>query len=245
MYTDIGTKLMGSHASPPVFQSVAAATTAGLLSESWIDLLEGIRSEDQLARSLGEGIDLIANFAVGTALAAGTANVTADLRIVALPRTTLAAVAFTAAASDVCTSAAHGLENGTCVTVATTTTLPAGLAAATHYFVIEKTADTFKLSLTPGGAAVDITDAGTGTHSFTVVPQVIGASGPVPLRRLAAGSSQPVRVNPLGTSKQQPRHRYIFALLVPSANLTAGTMICDVTHASSNEQLHYPSGQIA
>lgn len=244
MYTDIGTRLMGSTASPPVFQSVAAATTAGLLSESWMDLLEGVRA-DELARSIGEGLDLVATFIAGTGLAAAAANVTADLQILALPRTTLAAVTFTAATTDICTAVAHGLENGTCVTVSSTTTLPAGLAASTHYFVRDKTADTFKLSLTPGGAAVDVTDTGTGTHSFTVVPEILGAASGVPLKRLAAGHGVSVRVNSRPTSPVAPRHRYIFARIVPSANLSAGTMVCDLTHESSDERVSYPSGQVA
>ena len=74
--------------------------------------------------------------------------------------------AFTAATSDIITSAAHGLVNGDIVTVASSTTLPAGLSADTEYFVIEKTTDTFKLSLTSGGSAIDITDTGTGTHTW-------------------------------------------------------------------------------
>lgn len=74
--------------------------------------------------------------------------------------------AFTAATSDVITSAAHGLANGDIVTVASSTTLPAGLSANTEYYVVEKTTDTFKLSATPGGTAIDITDTGTGTHTW-------------------------------------------------------------------------------
>ena len=74
--------------------------------------------------------------------------------------------AFTAATSDLITSAAHGLANGDIVTVATSNTLPTGLSANTDYYVIEKTDDTFKLSATSGGSAVDITGTGTGTHTW-------------------------------------------------------------------------------
>ena len=42
--------------------------------------------------------------------------------------------------------------------------LPTGLSALTDYFVRDYTAGTFKLALTSGGTAVDITGVGTGTH---------------------------------------------------------------------------------
>jgi hypothetical protein len=77
---------------------------------------------------------------------------------------------FTAATTDVITSAAHGWENGQAVLMSTTGVLPAGTAIETRYFVIDKTTDTFKVSLTSGGSAVDITDTGTGVHSVFTAP---------------------------------------------------------------------------
>lgn len=74
--------------------------------------------------------------------------------------------AFTAAATNLITSAAHGLLNDDLVHVSSTGTLPAGLSASTDYYVIDATTNTFQLSATMGGAAVDITDTGSGTHSF-------------------------------------------------------------------------------
>lgn len=74
---------------------------------------------------------------------------------------------FTAvAATDVITASAHGLTNGNRVLVDSTTTLPAGLSRNTVYYVISATTNTFQLSLTSGGTTVNITDTGTGTHSF-------------------------------------------------------------------------------
>jgi hypothetical protein len=80
--------------------------------------------------------------------------------------TTTAAVTFTAAVSDVITSTAHGLVNNDLIIMSSTGTLPAGLAEETQYYVINATANTFEVSLTVGGSAVDITDTGTGTHSW-------------------------------------------------------------------------------
>ena len=75
--------------------------------------------------------------------------------------------AFTVtAATDLVTSNAHALSEGDKLQLTTGTTLPAGLALTTDYYVINPTTNTFKLSASRGGTAVDITDTGTGTHTF-------------------------------------------------------------------------------
>lgn len=51
--------------------------------------------------------------------------------------------------------------------------LPSGLLERTRYYVINPTATTIQLSLTSGGAAVDITDGGSGTHFLGAVPRGI------------------------------------------------------------------------
>jgi hypothetical protein len=61
------------------------------------------------------------------------------------------------------TSNTHGYANGTPVQVSATTTLPAPLVAATTYYVINAAANTYQLSLTATGSAIDITTAGSGT----------------------------------------------------------------------------------
>ena len=61
------------------------------------------------------------------------------------------------------TSNAHGYSNGTPVQVASTGTLPAPLVAATTYYIVNSAANTYQLSLTATGSAIDITTAGTGT----------------------------------------------------------------------------------
>jgi len=82
--------------------------------------------------------------------------------------------AFTAAVTDIITSNSHGLVDGDLVQLTTTTTLPAGLSTATNYYVIEATTNTFKLSAILGGVtAVNITDTGSGTHSFNLKGKTI------------------------------------------------------------------------
>ena len=95
-----------------------------------------------------------------------------------MDRHSLTTANFTAATTDIITSAAHGLKNGDPVVLSSTTTLPAGLATSTVYYVIEAATNTFKLSAVPIAnyttgliappKAVDITDTGTGTHTFVM-----------------------------------------------------------------------------
>lgn len=81
---------------------------------------------------------------------------------------------FTAdAGTDVCTVDSNlSLYTGAIVQVASTTTLPAGLSAATNYYVIRTAATTLTLATSlanaHAGTAIDITDAGTGTHTMTM-----------------------------------------------------------------------------
>jgi hypothetical protein len=83
-------------------------------------------------------------------------------------------------ASDSILESAHGLEMGDIVRLSTSGTLPAGLAAATDYFVIRVDANNFKLAASladaEAGIAVDITAAaGGGTHTLTEQERVHAA----------------------------------------------------------------------
>lgn len=79
-----------------------------------------------------------------------------------------AASTFTANAStNAMTSADHLLTDGVRVQVSSSGTLPAGLSAATDYYVRDRSGDTFKLAETLGGDAIDLTTAGSGTHTVT------------------------------------------------------------------------------
>jgi len=95
---------------------------------------------------------------------------------------------FTAdAGTDVCTwsSTANIPSNiltGTRVQLTTTTTLPAGLSTATNYYVIKVSDTTFKLATSyanaVAGTAINITDAGTGTHTVTwLLPRYTNGAG--------------------------------------------------------------------
>lgn len=95
---------------------------------------------------------------------------------------------FTAdAGTDICTwtSTANIPSNiltGTRVRLTTTVTLPAGLALATDYYVIKLSDTTFSLATSyanaVAGTDIDITDAGTGTHTVNwLLPRYTNGAG--------------------------------------------------------------------
>lgn len=95
---------------------------------------------------------------------------------------------FTADAStDICTYTSttnipSNVLTGTRIRLTTTTTLPGGLATATDYYYIKVTDSTFKLATTYAnaiaGTAINITDAGTGTHSTSrLLPRYTNGAG--------------------------------------------------------------------
>jgi hypothetical protein len=78
------------------------------------------------------------------------------------------------------TSNAHGLVNTDRVILFNvfSESIPAGITEGGAYFVVGATTDTFQISLTSGGAAVDIT--GQGEVFFQkVIPEVFGAQGQI------------------------------------------------------------------
>ncbi len=71
--------------------------------------------------------------------------------------------------TDIVTSAGHGrVADNEIYCYNDFGVLPAGLTEATKYYVIPPvTSASFKLSTSQGGTAIDITDAGSGTHSIS------------------------------------------------------------------------------
>lgn len=101
---------------------------------------------------------------------------------------------FTAdAGTDVITASAHGLVDGDRVRFKGND-LPAGITQSVLYYVRDKTTNTFKVAATSGGAAVDLTDAGSGTMVFnspalrSSSDQKIGAFGVFEKAELTTGS---------------------------------------------------------
>ena len=130
---------------------------------------------------------------------------------------------FTANVNNTITSTAHGLSNGNVITVANSGgALPTGLSASTYYYIISAATDTFEVSTTVGGSAVDITGAGSGTNTwyqefegtpilipdyqFAVVTFNTSGSANVTLKCVGAISSTP----PTFLNAQSTTNRYDF-----------------------------------
>lgn len=80
------------------------------------------------------------------------------------------------------TNIPSNILTGTRVRLTTTTTLPGGLATATDYYVIKVSDSTFKLATSYAnaiaGTAINITDAGTGTHTMSrLLPRHTNGAG--------------------------------------------------------------------
>lgn len=71
---------------------------------------------------------------------------------------------FTATTADLLTAPGHGFvdTDQVCVTAISGASLPTGISAGVTYFARDTVGDTFKLALTSGGTAIDLTAAGQG-----------------------------------------------------------------------------------
>lgn len=97
-------------------------------------------------------------------------------------------VTASAATDFFTTAAAHGLVTGNPVVFSAATTLPAPLVANTQYFVRDQTTTTFKVSATVGGAAVDLTTAGSGIISYVTTGSIITVTSIASVQNNAAHS---------------------------------------------------------
>lgn len=87
-------------------------------------------------------------------------------------------VTITIATPWVVTLSSHGLANGNKVYLTTTGALPTGISASTRYYVVNATVNTFQLSATLGGSAINTTGTQSGTHTlFSANFDTLGSSG--------------------------------------------------------------------
>lgn len=107
----------------------------------------------------------------GTVVAAGLYDANAAGNLLAWSPLTSTAYTFTAVGStDVFTAPGSAYSNNDTVWLGNTVggTLPTGVDTATMYYIVNVSGDTFKLSLTSGGAAINITTDGSGRIQSTI-----------------------------------------------------------------------------
>lgn len=100
-------------------------------------------------------------------------------RLSASPTTTIGTFTVTIASPAVFTFTSHGLTENDSVQFTTTGALPTGLVASTTYYVIAAglTANTFRVSATYGGSAVNTTGSQSGVHTlFKTTPVAVGVN---------------------------------------------------------------------
>jgi hypothetical protein len=116
---------------------------------------------------------------------------------------TAAAVTVTIASPAVITDTGHGFAAGQSLTLSTTGALPTGLAAATVYFVLAPTANTYTLALTNGGAAINTTGTQSGVHTRQAIiyQQVVQVGNVLPPGSAADAGSSPTAFSTEGKAQ--------------------------------------------
>lgn len=82
----------------------------------------------------------------------------------------------TIASPGVFSATAHGLSDDDTVVLATLGALPTGLSQRTKYFVVNSTANTFELSATQGGSAINTSGTQSGTHYVYKIKSISSVS---------------------------------------------------------------------
>lgn len=75
--------------------------------------------------------------------------------------------------TDTLTSINHSFDNDDLAQVVSEGTLPTPLSDGTDYYIVNKTDDTFQLSLTMGGSPIDILDVGIGSNRIVASPSAL------------------------------------------------------------------------
>ena len=83
----------------------------------------------------------------------------------ATEQTAGATVTMTIASPCVVSWSAHGMPDGSTLTLSTTGALPTGLTVGTTYYVVGAAANTFNLAATLGGTAINTTGSQSGVHT--------------------------------------------------------------------------------
>ena len=123
-------------------------------------------------------------------------------------------VTITIASPGVFTFNNHGAAAGTAVTLSTTGALPTGLTAGTTYYVVSPAANTFQLSATVGGAAINTSGTQSGTHTATFVGSAISAGDTITGVTSGATATVTVPLLRTGTWTNQPAGSLVIGSVV-------------------------------
>lgn len=126
--------------------------------------------------------------------------------------------------TDVFTATGHGFANGDNVRASDSSTMPGGLTAFVPYYIVNAVAGvSFQLSLTSGGAAIDITSSGAGVltiHRALSAPldtfhlSLTPGGSPVNITGVGVGVHTFTKVRPVKVYKLEPIHTGVRAMSV-------------------------------
>jgi hypothetical protein len=107
------------------------------------------------------GVDNVQNFSANAL----------DVDLSSYVKASIGTCTMTIASPCVVTRTAHGYSNDQKIMFSTTGALPTGLTAGQMYYVVNKSTDTFQVSLTQGGTAINTSGSQSGVHTlFTYIP---------------------------------------------------------------------------
>jgi hypothetical protein len=150
----------------PAVTAHSAATSLPYLPTSYADVSSWVQGESSTRPEAYPYAELEI---FGSTTIAGTSL---RIRGMVLDAATVTSDTFTAAVTNICTQTGHGFLTGDGPIRLTNSggALPAGLSTGTDYYVEKIDADTFYLATSRAnafaGTEVDITDTGTGTHTY-------------------------------------------------------------------------------
>jgi hypothetical protein len=99
------------------------------------------------------------------------------------PTVVSATVTYTSGTPGTVNSVAHPFVNGDPVGLQETSSEPPLLFRSVNYYVVNATANTFQLALTPGGSAIAIGSGGAGTHTVVRLCTIsLNGTGAVPIK---------------------------------------------------------------
>lgn len=157
-------------ATPTINRIPIADQTGGRLAWGWKPAWKGAlvyRDQTPIALTLKTGITQDLPF---ESIAYDTSS------IVSQPSATITVIIAT---PGVVSWASHGMNIGDTFRVTTTGALPTGMVATQYYYIIATgfTTDSFRFSLTSGGAAVNTSGSQSGTHTGYTMPRLVVPTG--------------------------------------------------------------------
>lgn len=125
--------------------------------------------------------------------------------------------------TDVITVPGSAFSNGDVIRFTSTAGLPAPLGASTSYYVINVSSDSFKVSLTFGGSAVNLTTQGTGVHTVYLYGSDLAAGTYYygVIYEWVDGQGQVHRSAPAFTNVTSLSNGQLFTIHYPNLRLTA------------------------